>query len=56
MKRAYSLKSSYMTQILRRYIFGDEPCEKIIKDPALLRSGTFEERFEEMLRPYIGKS
>ena len=30
MKRAYSLKSSYMTQILRRYIFGDEPCEKII--------------------------
>ena len=27
MKRAYSLKSSYMTQILRRYIFGDEPCE-----------------------------
>ena len=22
----------------------------------MLRSGTFEERFEEMLRPYIGKS
>ena len=56
MKRAYSLKSSYMTQILRRYIFGDEPCEKIIKDPALLHSNTFEERFEEMLHPYIGKS
>lgn len=56
MKRAYSLKSSYMTQILRRYIFGDEPCEKIIKDPAALRSTSFEDWFSAKVRPYTGMS
>ena len=29
-QRAYSLKSSYMTQILNKYIFGSEQCERII--------------------------
>ena len=56
MKRAYSLKSSYMTQILRRYIFGDEPCEKIIKDPAALRTTSFEDWFSAKVRPYVGMS
>lgn len=56
MKRAYSLKSSYMTQILRRYIFGDEPCEKIIKDPAVLRTSSFEDWFSAKVRPYVGMS
>lgn len=27
----------------RRYIFGDYPCEKIIKDPAALRTTSFED-------------
>ena len=30
-QRAYSLKSSYMTQILNRYIFGEEENDSIIR-------------------------
>ncbi|WP_188353523.1 Sau3AI family type II restriction endonuclease [Leuconostoc pseudomesenteroides] len=32
-QRAFSLKSGYMTFLLRNYIFGDEYVESIIKDP-----------------------
>lgn len=35
-QRAYSLKSSYMTNILRSYIFGDKRDPKIITDISLL--------------------
>lgn len=53
-QRAYSLKSSYMTRILNTYIFGDSPCERIIKDWPLLKTQTFEEHIVQKLRPYMG--
>lgn len=53
-QRAYSLKSSYMTQILNTYIFGDAQSERIIKDPAELQKGTFEDYLKEKLSPYFG--
>lgn len=53
-QRAYSLKSSYMTQILNTYIFGDAQSERIIKDPAELQKGTFEDYLKQKLSPYFG--
>lgn len=53
-QRAYSLKSSYMTRILNTYIFGDEQSERIIKDPAVLQKGTFEDYLKQKLSPYFG--
>lgn len=55
-QRAYSLKSSYMTRILRNFMFGDEEDEHIIKDWKLLRSQTFEEYIIDRLSPYFGKT
>ncbi|MBQ7624585.1 MAG: restriction endonuclease [Clostridia bacterium] len=55
-QRAYSLKSSYMTQILNSYIFGSIKNERIIKDPRALFDTTFERYIEEKLRPYYGKT
>lgn len=55
-QRAYSLKSSYMTQILNRYIFGIEENERIIKDWHQLAVHTFEEYLFEKVRPYFGKT
>lgn len=53
-QRAYSLKSSYMTRILNTYIFGDVHSERIIKDPAALQKGTFEDYLQQKLSPYFG--
>ena len=53
-QRAYSLKSSYMTRILNTYIFGDAQSERIIKDPAALQEGTFEDYLKQKLSPYFG--
>lgn len=53
-QRAYSLKSSYMTQILNTYIFGDAQSERIIKDPAELQEGKFEDYLRRKLSPYFG--
>ena len=55
-QRAYSLKQSYMTQILRKYIFGEEENEHIIKDWKDLQHGTFEEYLMQRLAPYFGKT
>ena len=52
-QRAYSLKSSYMTQILNIYIFGDAQSERIIKDPAELQEGKFEDYLRRKLSPYF---
>lgn len=54
-QRAYSLKASYMTQILNKYIFGDEEDEKIVKNWRDLEECSFEQCIEEKLRPYYGK-
>lgn len=53
-QRAYSLKPSYMTRVLNTYIFGDAPCERIIKDWHLLEEQPFEGHILEKLRPYLG--
>lgn len=55
-QRAYSLKSSYMTQILNRYIFGNAENERVIKDPKQLRTRSFEDIIVDKLRPYFGKT
>lgn len=55
-QRAYSLKASYMTQILNNYIFGLEEDPHIIKSCDILRSQTFEEFVVDKIRPYYGKS
>lgn len=55
-QRAYSLKSSYMSTILNRYIFGTEQDECIIKDYRKLQEHSFEEILIEQLKPYFGKT
>ncbi len=53
-QRAYSLKSSYMTQILNRYIFGNEENPCIIRSADVLRTKTFEEYIIDKVKPYYG--
>lgn len=55
-QRAYSLKSSYMTQVLNKYIFGSAENERVIKDPNQLRIHTFEEIIIDKLRHFFGKT
>ena len=55
-QRAYSLKSSYMTQILNKYIFGTETSPKIIKSADVLHESTFEDYIIAKVRPYYGKT
>lgn len=53
-QRAYSLKSSYMTQILNKYIFGNAESPRIIKSADVLHTKTFEEYIIEKVKPYYG--
>lgn len=55
-RRAYSLKTSYMTRLLNTYIFGNQEDERIIKDWRDLSQKTFEEIILEKLSPYFGKT
>lgn len=55
-QRAYSLKASYMTQILNKYIFGDYENPRIIKHWEQLRSCSFEEYIISKVTPYYGKT
>lgn len=55
-QRAYSLKSSYMTRVLNRYIFGAEEDEHIITDWRVLSNNTFEDVVFERLSPYYGQT
>lgn len=55
-QRAYSLKASFMTNILRRYIFGNENDEKIIKDWHLLETNSLDGIIEQKVSEYIGKT
>ena len=55
-QRAYSLKSSYMTQILNQYIFGNATNERIITDWKQLQKRSFEDIIADKLRPYFGKT
>lgn len=55
-QRAYSLKASYMTQILNQYIFGTATNERIITDWKQLQKQSFEDIIVEKLRPYFGNT
>ncbi|MDD2621044.1 MAG: Sau3AI family type II restriction endonuclease [Syntrophomonadaceae bacterium] len=55
-KRAYALKQSYMTYILNTHIFGGQQSEKIIKNPAELKTKGFEEYLKATINPYLGKT
>ena len=55
-QRAYSLKSSYMTQILNQYIFGNATNERIITDWKQLQKHSFEDIIVDKLRPYFGQT
>ncbi len=55
-QRAYSLKSSYMTQVLNKFIFGNDENERVIKDWKSLHKKSFEDIIIERLRPFFGKT
>lgn len=53
-QRAYSLKPSYMTQILNKYIFGNAESPRIIRSADVLYTQTFEEYIIGKVEPYYG--
>jgi len=55
-QRAYSLKSSYMTQILKKYIFGNEQTPKIIRNLNSLQHCSFEDYIIKKVSPFYGKT
>lgn len=55
-QRAYSLKSSYMTQILNQYVFGNVENERVVKDWRQLLKKSFEDIIMDKLRSYFGKT
>ena len=56
MQRAYSLKSTYMTIVLRNYIFGSKQDEHIVTDWHDLVSSSFEQYLIDKVSPYYGKT
>ena len=56
MQRAYSLKSTYMTIVLRNYIFGNKQDEHIVKDWHDLVTKSFEQYLIDKVSPYYGKT
>jgi DNA mismatch repair protein MutH len=52
-QRAFSLKASYMTSLLRQYIFGNEQSESIVKDKIELQEKTLDEIIEEHFAPFV---
>lgn len=55
-QRAYSLKTSYMTRILNKYIFGNEEDEHVVKDWRVLSHTSFENYIIQRLKPFYGKT
>lgn len=55
-QRAYSLKSSYMTQILNKYIFGNEENPRIIRHWSFLQHCTFEDYILKKVSEFYGKT
>ncbi len=54
-QRAFSFKTGYMTQILRKNILGDEDNDAIIKNPIEIKNKSLRELIIERFEPYIGK-
>ena len=55
-QRAYSLKQSYMTSVLQRFVFGGQEDEHIIKDPSQLSKVSFIDFIRAKFTPYFGKT
>lgn len=55
-QRAYSLKASYMTQILNKYIFGDVQNPRIISHWSFLQHCTFEDYIIRKVSEFYGKT
>lgn len=56
-KRAFSLKSGFMTQVLNNYIIKDKDTyEPIVKNPLELKEKSFEEIVKDKIERHIGKS
>lgn len=53
-QRAYSLKTTYMTRILRKFVFGEEEDEHVVKDWRMLLTNSFDEIVLRMFEPYYG--
>ena len=57
MRRAYSLKTTYMTELFRTHIFHEvESKESFIKSIVELENKTFEEIIYDTFKPYVGMS
>lgn len=55
-QRAYSLKASYMTQILNKYIFGDVENPRIIRHWRFLQHCSFEDYIIKKVSEFYGKT
>ena len=55
-QRAYSLKASYMTQVLNKYIFGTTESPKIIRHWKFLQNCTFEEYIIRKVSEFYGRT
>ena len=56
MQRAFSLKQSYMTSILRNYVLGDKKNEKIIKDISEIKETNFSDYVVKQISKHYGKT
>ena len=54
MQRAYALKATYMTRVIRQ-AFGKASDEKLIRDASALKS-RFEDYVQALIRPYLGQT
>ena len=55
-QRAFSLKSGYMTSILRKYILGNEEIDSIVKSPFELKNKSIEDIVLEKFKPYYNQT
>ncbi len=54
--RAFSYKSSYMTQLLKRELGTTEDVERLLSEAEVIDEKTFEQQVIERFTPYIGKT
>ncbi|WP_054759436.1 hypothetical protein [Secundilactobacillus collinoides] len=55
-QRAFSLKTSYMTQLLREYILGDKKSDFILKNSREAADKSLADVLIEKLSPYFGQN
>jgi hypothetical protein len=55
-QRAYSLKTTYMTRLLRKYVFCEEENEHIIKNISVLETHSLEDILEEIVGEIVDES